>query len=220
MIEAKSILAILESLEEKDHLKENNDIGEYKPTGFKTKENRKLNNLNVIYSIIFGVLGGIISILVPFKLLIMVWYPFVGGGHLVSAHHILWAALANGFTKNKKTIMLTMSIKGLLEFLFNDPWGLIIIGANLLEGAFLMLGFYLVEKLEEEKTCLGWAIAGGFGNFFQAAFFWILYQRFYLHWILWVITFTFAIVSGIFIIGLLAKSLKNSLIRAGVPTTC
>jgi hypothetical protein len=76
-----------------------------------------------------------------------------------------------------------------------------------------------MEKLGEGETKLGWGIAGGFGNFFQAPFFWIINQRWYLHWSLWVLSFMFAVISGILIVGVLGKAVKDLLIKAGVPTT-
>ena len=102
---------------------------------------------------------------------------------------------------------------------FGDVWGLLIIFVNLMEGIFLILGFKLMEKLGEGDTKLGWGIAGGLGNFFQAPFFWIINQRWYLHWVLWVLAFMFAFISGILITGLLGRTTKNYLIKAGVPTT-
>ena len=112
-----------------------------------------------------------------------------------------------------------MLSKGLLEFVLGDPWGLIIIVVNLIEALFLALGFYMMEKLGEGETKLGWGIAGGIGNFFQAPFFWIINQRWYLHWTLWTLAFIFAFISGVLITGLLGRTVKNSLIKAGVPTT-
>jgi ABC-type thiamin/hydroxymethylpyrimidine transport system permease subunit len=87
------------------------------------------------------------------------------------------------------------------------------------EGICLAGGFIMMEKFREVETKLGWGIAGGIGNFFQAPFFWIINMRWYLHWTLWVLAFAFAFISGIFITGLLGRLVKNYLIKAGVPTT-
>ena len=190
----------------------------YKETGF-TQNIKKITNLDLLYSTIIGVLGGIISSLIPFSMLIKVWYPLTGGTQLVSGHHVIWASIIYGLTKKKPNILLAMVSKGLLEFLLGDPWGLLIIFVNIIEGIFLAIGFYLMEKLGEGETKLGWAIAGGVGNFFQAPFFWIINQRWYLHWSLWALSFTFAFISGILIVGLLGRTVKNYLIKAGVPTT-
>ncbi|MFX0037603.1 MAG: ECF transporter S component [Candidatus Hermodarchaeota archaeon] len=192
---------------------------EFQETGMGLEKSKRLSTLDLIYSAILGVMGGFISSLIPFSLLIKVWYPLTGGTQLVSGHHVIWASIAYGLTRKKQNIIVTMSIKGLLEFLLGDPWGLLIIFVNLMEGIFLVIGFFLMEKVREGETKLGWGIAGGFGNFFQAPFFWILNQRFHLHWTLWVLAFMFAFISGILITGVLGKFIKEYLIKAGVPTT-
>ena len=189
----------------------------YKETGFVGK--KKISNLDLSYAFIIGVLGGIISSLIPFSLLIKIWYPFTGGTQLVSGHHVIWASIVYGITKKKYNIFLTMLSKGLLEFLLGDPWGLFILLVNLMEALFLVIGFILMEGLGEGETKLGWGIAGGIGNFFQAPFFWIINQRWYLHWSLWMLAFIFAFISGVFIVGILGRAIKNYLIKAGVPTT-
>lgn len=191
----------------------------YRPSGYFLEKSKGLTLLDLLYSTIIGVMGGIISNLIPFSLLIKVWYPLTGGTQLVSGHHVIWAAIIYGLTQKKSTIMLTMITKGILEFLFGDPWGLLIILVNLMEGFFLIIGFLFMEKIGEGETKLGWGIAGGFGNFFQAPFFWIINQRWYLHWVLWALAFMFAFISGIFITGVLGRTTKNYLIKAGVPTT-
>jgi hypothetical protein len=197
---------------------DNNFRENYRETGFLVNI-KKITNLDLLYSTIIGVLGGIISSLIPFSLLIKVWYPLTGGTQLVSGHHVIWASIIYGLTKKKPTIFLTMFSKGLLEFLFGDPWGLLIILVNIIEAFFLSLGFFIMEKIGEGETKLGWAIAGGMGNFFQAPFFWVINQRWYLNWSLWVLAFIFAFLSGILIVGLLGRTVKNYLIKAGVPTT-
>ena len=192
---------------------------EFRETGMGLEKSKKLSTLDLIYSAILGVMGGFISTLIPFSLLIKVWYPLTGGTQLVSGHHVIWASIAYGLTRKKQNIVVTMSIKGLLEFLLGDPWGLLILFVNLMEGICLGIGFFLMEKVREGETKLGWGIAGGFGNFFQAPFFWILNQRFHIHWTLWVLAFMFAFISGILITGVLGKIIKEYLIKSGVPTT-
>jgi hypothetical protein len=189
----------------------------YKETGF--IEKKKITNLDLAYAFIIGILGGIISSLIPFSLLIKVWYPFTGGTQLVSGHHVIWATIVYGISKKKYNIFLTMLSKGLIEFLLGDPWGLLILFVNVMEAFFLVIGFIVMEKLGEGETKLGWGLAGGLGNFFQAPFFWIINQRFYLHWSLWALAFIFAFISGVFITGILGRAIKNYLIKAGVPTT-
>lgn len=191
----------------------------YQETGYNSGQKKKITNLDYIYSAIIGVLGGIISSLIPFSLLIKVWYPFMGGTQLVSGHHVIWGVIVYGLTKKKTNILYTMLTKGILEFLLGHPWSILIIFVDFMEGALLATGFYIVEKLGEGETKLGWGIAGGFGNFFQAPFFWIIQQRWYLHWSLWALAFIFAFISGVLITGLLGKTIKDSLIKAGVPTT-
>lgn len=198
---------------------ENGHLEGFKRTGLGSQEKRSITVLDLIYSSIIGVLGGIISSFIPFSLLIKVWYPLTGGTQLVSGHHVIWASIIYGLTKKKLNIIITMFSKGLLEFLFGDPWGLLILFVNLMEALCLAGGFYLMEKIGEADTKLGWGIAGGIGNFFQAPFFWIINQRFYLHWTLWTLAFIFAFISGILIVGLLGRTVKNALIKAGVPTT-
>jgi hypothetical protein len=207
---------------ENDDLKEFKDSASfkdtYRETGYSSKDSKRLTTLDLIYSAIIGVLGGIISSLVPFSLL-MKWYPFVGGTQLISGHHVIWGAIVYGLTKNKKNIILTMVSKGILEFLLGDPWGLLILIVNGMEGVLLLLGFYIMEKIGEGESKLGWGIAGALGNFFQAPFFWIISQRWHLHWSLWALAFIFALISGILITGVLGRTIKNGLIKAGVPIT-
>ena len=205
-----------ENIQKQDNSK---DLEEFKETGLGQETSKKLSTLDLIYCAIIGVMGGVISSLIPFSLLIKVWYPLTGGTQLVSGHHVIWASIIYGITRKKKNIILTMLSKGLIEFLLGDPWGLLIIFVNLMEAFCLAGGFFIMEKLGEGETKLGWGIAGGFGNFFQAPFFWILNQRWHLHWTLWMLAFIFAFVSGILIVGLLGRSVKNYLIKAGVPTT-
>ena len=203
----------------KDNQNSESSEEEYIETGVGLEESKKLSTLDLIYSAILGVLGGIISSLIPFSLLIKIWYPLTGGTQLVSGHHVMWATIIYGITRKKKNIMLTMATKGIIEFLLGDPWGLIIIFVNLMEGFFLAGGFFFMERIGEGETKLGWGIAGGLGNFFQAPFFWIINQRWHLHFTLWILAFIFAFVSGILITGLLGRAVKDYLIKAGVPTT-
>ncbi len=200
-------------------IKESDSKEGYRPSGYSHEKSKGLTLLDLLYSTIIGVMGGVISSLIPFSLLIKVWYPLTGGTQLVSGHHVIWAVIVYGLTHKKPTIILTMITKGVLEFLFGDAWGLLIILVNIMEGFFLITGFMLMEKIGEGDTKLGWGIAGGLGNFFQAPFFWIINQRWYLHWVLWVLAFMFAFISGILITGLLGKITKDYLIKAGVPTT-
>lgn len=221
-----------DNAKELETISKSND--DYRETGYRSSYEKKIMNLDYIYSAIIGVLGGIISSLIPFSLLIKVWYPFTGGTQLVSGHHVIWGVIVYGLTKKKKDIILTMVTKGILEFLLGDPWGLLILFVNFMESILLSAGFYVMEILGEGESKLGWGIAGGIGNFFQAPFFWIMNQRLYLywsmeypyiriysylHWSLWALAFIFAFISGVLITGLLGKTIKDSLIKVGVPIT-
>ncbi|MFX0030359.1 MAG: hypothetical protein ACFE8B_14195, partial [Candidatus Hermodarchaeota archaeon] len=107
-----------------EEINTNNKVSkeEYRPSGYLHENVKGLTLLDLLYSAIIGVMGGIISSLIPFSLLIKVWYPLTGGTQLVSGHHVIWAAIAYGLTRKKPTIMLTMITKGILEFLFGDAW--------------------------------------------------------------------------------------------------
>ena len=188
-------------------------------TGHRTERNVGITTLDLLYSAILGVMGGFISSLIPFSLLIKVWYPLTGGTQLVSGHHVIWASIVYGLTRKKSSIILTMFSKGILEFMLGDPWGILIMFVNIMEGVCLAIGFLLMERIGEGETKLGWGIAGGIGNFFQAPFFWIINQRWYLDFTLWILAFMFAFISGILITGLLGRFIKDALIKAGVPTT-
>ena len=64
-----------------DKIKKNKQFSEtqedkYRETGLGLDKSKKLSTLDLIYSAILGVLGGFISSLIPFSLLIKVWYPF------------------------------------------------------------------------------------------------------------------------------------------------
>ena len=76
----------------------------YRETGYKI-EIKKITNLDLLYSTIIGVLGGIISSLIPFSILIKLWYPLTGGTQLVSGHHVIWASIV--MDSQKKSIIFS-----------------------------------------------------------------------------------------------------------------
>lgn len=191
---------------------------EYKTTYISVQSKKQLSTQELMYCAVIGVMGGFISSVIPFGLLIKVWYPFVGGKQLISGHHLIWGAIVYGLTRKKRSILFTMFIKGILEFMLGDTWGIIILFANLLEGSCLLVGFKMMESFGESDTKLGWGLAGGFGNFFQAPFFWTLNQRWFLHWVLWALAFIFAFISGVLITGVMGKLAKDYLVKVGVPT--
>ena len=199
-------------------------MSDYKRTGIEDicEKNRGFNVSirTLLYATIFGTIGGIISSVVPFDILIKVWYPITGGTQLVSGHHLLWATILYGLTKNKTGILICSLNKGILEFLITGSYGITIIAINLLEGGSLLLGFLIMEKIGEGDTKLGWAIAGGIGNITQVPVFWYLSGKiFILHISIFIVAMLFAFISGMSIAGLLGNVIKEYLIKAGVPTT-
>jgi ABC-type thiamin/hydroxymethylpyrimidine transport system permease subunit len=190
----------------------------YKYTGTYILDNRIIGSLTIrdlVYIAILGIMGGFISSLVPFSLLMKVIYPFMGGTQLTSGHHLIWMSIAYGMTRKKSSPVITAGIKGIFEALLGDDWGAFIIVVNLLEGLILMFGFSLVEKYREGETNLGWAIAGGLGNFVQAPIFWLITGKiFILHFSLAIISFIFAFLSGCLITGLLGRIIVKLIKKA------
>ena len=166
---------------------------------------------------ILGIMGGFISSLIPFSLLIKTWYPFVGGTQLVSGHHLLWMVIVYGLTKKKSTMILTATIQGFIGFLFGSNWGILEVAIMLYEGFFLILGFFLVELFHEGNSNLGWAIAGGIGNVSQVPLFWIITGKIWLiHWSLFLMACMFGFISGVFLAGLLGKLISKRIKNSGI----
>ncbi len=166
---------------------------------------------------ILGIMGGFISSLIPFSLLIKTWYPFVGGTQLVSGHHLLWMVIVYGLTKKKSTIILTATIQGFIGFLFGSNWGILEVAIMLYEGFFLILGFFLVELFHEGNSNLGWALAGGIGNASQVPLFWIITGKIWLiHWSLFLMACMFGFISGVFLAGLLGKLISKRIKNSGI----
>ena len=184
---------------------------EYQDTSSYMKKNVLLSNMSIrhlLYAAILGVMGGFISSLVPFSLPIKMFYPFMGGTQLVSAHHTIWMAVAYGMTKNKLSPLLTGGIKGIFEAMLGDAWGAFIIVINLIEAGVMVLCFWIAEKFNEDYTKLGWAFACGLGNFIQAPIFWIMTGKLLvLHFSLAILAFIFAFISGVLIAGLLGRQI-------------
>ena len=173
--------------------------GGFEDTSNFMKKNVLFSQLSVrylLYAAILGVMGGFISSLVPFSLPIKMIYPFMGGTQLVSGHHTIWMAIAYGMTKNKLSPILTGTIKGIFEALLGDAWGAFIIVINLIEAVTIVLCFWIAEKMNEDYSKLGWAIACGVGNFIQAPIFWFLTGRiFVIHYTLAILAFIFVTMS-------------------------
>ncbi|MHA1562671.1 MAG: ECF transporter S component [Promethearchaeota archaeon] len=166
---------------------------------------------------ILGIMGGFISSLIPFSLLIKTWYPFVGGTQLVSGHHLLWMVIVYGLTKKKSTMILTATIQGFIGFLFGSNWGILEVAIMLYEGFFLIFGFILIEFFHEGNSNLGWAIAGGIGNASQVPLFWIITGKIWLiHWSLFVMACMFGFISGVFLAGLLGKLISKRIKNSGI----
>jgi len=166
---------------------------------------------------ILGIMGGFISSLIPFSLLIKTWYPFIGGTQLVSGHHLLWMVIVFGLTKKKTTIILTATIQGFIGFLFGSNWGILELVIMLYEGIFLIFGFYLIELFHEGNSNLGWAIAGGIGNVSQVPLFWIITGKIWLiHWSLFIMACMFGFISGVFLAGLLGKLISKRIKNSGI----
>ncbi|MHA1647362.1 MAG: ECF transporter S component [Promethearchaeota archaeon] len=166
---------------------------------------------------ILGIMGGFISGLIPFSLLVKTWFPFVGGTQLVSGHHLLWMIIAYGLTKKKPVIFFTAIIQGFLNYLFGSQWSILEIGFTLYEGLFLYLGLLIMQALGEGNTKLGWGVAAGLGNLSQVPLFWIITGKiFILHWSLFVMSCMLGFISGLIIAGLLGKLIVNRILKTGV----
>jgi energy-coupling factor transport system substrate-specific component len=198
---------------------------EYNPQNTGTLAKRNLDKKSryffstqeLLIASILGIMGGFISSLIPFSLLIKTWYPFVGGTQLVSGHHLLWMVIVYGLTKKKSTIILTATIQGFIGFLFGSNWGILEVAIMLYEGFFLILGFFLVELFHEGNSNLGWAIAGGIGNVSQVPLFWIITGKIWLiHWSLFLMACMFGFISGVFLAGLLGKLISKRIKNSGI----
>jgi hypothetical protein len=191
----------------------------------RTGRNYTLQNRNKIYFsthdlviiAILGVMGGFISGLIPFSLLVKTWFPFVGGTQMVSGHHILWFVIVYGITKKKLAIILTAIMKGFIMLLLGAEWGALEIAISVYEALFTIVGFYIMEKFNEGTTSFGWGMAAGLGNLSQVPFFWILSGKIYvLHISLFIMAMMFAFASGVIVAGLLGKKITELLEKAGV----
>lgn len=171
--------------------------------------NRLLGHLtlkDILFATVLGIMGGFISSLIPFDALMKVVYPFFGGSQLTSGHHFIWMSISYGITRKKSSILYCAFIKGIFESILGDSWGFLILMINVFEGFCLLIGFWIVEKFNENYTKLGWTIAGGIGTFPQAPLFWYLNGRFgIIDTSIAIIAFMFAFFSGCLIPGLLGR---------------
>lgn len=194
---------------------------EFRETGNTEKKspNHYFSTRDLLYLCTIGMIGGIISSIVPFKYLVTFWFPFTGGGQLVAGHHVLWMTMAYGFTRKSGAPIVTSAVKGLFEFMIGDTIGIFVLVLNLVEGAGTDAFFFIARKLKEDKTKLGWALAGAAGTFIQVPILWWITGRFaLLPWVLTVIALMFSFISGVLIAGLLGRATILMLGKAGIQT--
>ena len=171
----------------------------------------------ILIATILGVVGGFISTLVPFDLLVKTWYPLMGGTQLISGHHVLWLVLAFGVTRKKLAMFWTAMAKGLIAFLLGSQTGILEVFVCEYEAFFIAVALLLLEHTREKDTTFGWALAASLGNMTQVPFFWILTGKIYIfNWTLLVLAIMFAFVSGAIIAGVLSKKIVNRLQSSGL----
>jgi hypothetical protein len=189
---------------------------ELRSTGL-SKTRQSLPTFHLLITTILGVMGGFISGLVPFRLLIETWYPFVGGAQLISGHHLLWSAISYGVTKKKTSMFLTATVKGLVMFFLGSTWGILEVPLSIFEAASLVAGFILLEKCGEGNTFLGWGIASGIGNVTQVPLFWALTGKFFvINNTLFLMAVMFGFASGVLITGVIGKTVIDRLRKAEI----
>ncbi len=177
---------------------------------------RYFTTLNLVVIALLAALGNVVSsgldIFKPiFKASPIPFFQLFGG------YHLIWMALAFGITKKHGAPTFVAAIKGVLEFMFWDPFfGPWVILLNLVEGTMLDLGFYAFRRLASERG--RWIIAGCLGNLFQplvsySIVFYYLQKGFPD---LLLVATAFAVVSGALIAGLLGFQLQKVLRRQDV----
>ncbi|MCF2140215.1 MAG: hypothetical protein K9W44_09205 [Candidatus Lokiarchaeota archaeon] len=208
--------------------KSNNDLDSSTliPTGSRSKiiqeKQRKhskyyFSTEDLLIGSILGIMGGFISGLVKFDLLVKTWYPFVGGTQLISGHRLLWMMIAYGLRRKKPIIFLTAIIQGFLNYLFGSQWSILEIGFTFYESVFLFFGLSIMQLFGENDTKLGWGLAAGLGNLSQVPLFWIITGKiFILHWSLFVMSCMFGFLSGFLIAGLIAKLVVDRILAAQI----
>ena len=186
---------------------------DYEHTGTYKAKNMIIFNLSLqdlLYAVVLGVMGGFISTLIPISEVMKLIYPFVGGQQLLSGHHYIWMSVSYGIVRKKSAPIITAAIKGVLESILGDEWGVFILFMNILEGTVLALVFWMMEKLHESDTKFGWSIAGGVATFIQAPIFWGLNGRYgIIENSIMLVAFIFAFISGVLITGLLGKMVSD-----------
>jgi len=185
-----------------------------------SRSGRPFSTRDLLIVAIVGVIGGIISGLVPFQLLIEMWYPFVGGNQLISGFQVLWYPIAYGITKNWKAVLPTALVKSSVMVFLGATWGVFEIVFSLYEAFFILVGFWLVTMViapKERETFLGWGIACGLGNLTQVPLFWWITGKFsMIPLLLFDMAMMLGFVSGVLMAGVLGRAIVLRLRKAGV----
>jgi ABC-type thiamin/hydroxymethylpyrimidine transport system permease subunit len=171
----------------------------------------------ILIATILGVVGGFISTLVPFDLLVKTWYPLMGGTQLISGHHVLWFVLAYGITRKRLSMFWTAMAQGLVAFLIGSQTGILEVFVCEYEAFFIAIALWFIEHTRERDTTFGWSIAAGLGNMTQVPFFWYLNKFMFTQpWTVFLLALMFAFVSGAIIAGILSKKIVVQLHASGL----
>lgn len=182
-------------------------------------KNRYFSTVNLVIFAILAVLGNVVSNFgLDFlkNVIPKAPVPFL---QLLSGHHLIWMALAFGLTKKHGAPTFTASIKGIMEFMLGDayfgPWVILL---NIVEGGMLDVGFYLMKRFNYQK--IKWIIAGAIGNVFQPLATYSLIHLYvgkpFIAYEILIIATIMAVISGIFITGLLGHEIAKILNREDV----
>ncbi|MHA1681372.1 MAG: ECF transporter S component [Promethearchaeota archaeon] len=183
--------------------------------------NNSFNSLDLVYIIILGVLGGIISSYFPFETFLKGIVPGLNPyPQLIGGHHLLWMVIALGLTRHRGSGLSVALIKGFFEYILIDQFipGIGIIWLNLFEGFMVEVGFAAGSLFRKsKKRIIKFALAGAFGNVLEPAVSWALMGRLFNKppWFL-AVACVFACISGIVFAGILSYSVVRGLNRAGI----
>ncbi|NMC06632.1 MAG: ECF transporter S component [Candidatus Lokiarchaeota archaeon] len=188
-----------------------------KETGFEqVASHRHFATLDLVVIALLAALGNIISSLLDmlkpfFKASPIPFFQLLGG------YHLIWMALGFGITRKHGAPTFVATIKGVLEFMFWDPFfGPWVIALNLVEGLMLDAGFYAFRRLRSERA--RWIIAGSLGNLLQplVSYTIVTYYlgRAFPEYLL--VATLFAVVSGAVIAGVLGYQLQKTVRRPDV----
>jgi ABC-type thiamin/hydroxymethylpyrimidine transport system permease subunit len=138
---------------------------------------------------------------------------------LMSGYHLIWMALGFGITRKAGAPTFVAGIKGILEFMFWDPFfGPWVILLNLVEGVMLDAGFYLFRRIRSGRR--RWMLAGMLGNAMQPL---VSYSLVFYYLgkpspdlVILLVATTFSLASGCLITGLLGFQIDVVLHRPDV----